>query len=152
MSVSEIFVELQGFLAAEQDIREARPLSPHPLSLSLLSWAATPGPPPSLRFEWWGSLRGWVAPRLVSAQGTSLPRPPILLPGPGPLCSGLGSLASPTSFGCQFSSFLAYVYVEASVSAWDSDDTCLLCLFIGVLKARVPFSLKLSYGFSFHVE
>ncbi|PNJ58559.1 TSN isoform 10 [Pongo abelii] len=32
MSVSEIFVELQGFLAAEQDIREASPLpSPFPL-------------------------------------------------------------------------------------------------------------------------
>ena len=48
MSVSEIFVELQGFLAAEQDIREASPRLPISLPLSLPSWAATPGPPPSL--------------------------------------------------------------------------------------------------------
>ncbi|KAI4544281.1 translin isoform X1 [Ovis canadensis] len=46
MSVSEIFVELQGFLAAEQDIREASPRLPISLPLSLPSWAATPGPPP----------------------------------------------------------------------------------------------------------
>jgi hypothetical protein len=32
MSVSEIFVELQGFLAAEQDIREASFLPPIPFS------------------------------------------------------------------------------------------------------------------------
>lgn len=36
MSVSEIFVELQGFLAAEQDIREASPLPPHLLFPTLL--------------------------------------------------------------------------------------------------------------------
>lgn len=48
MSVSEIFVELQGFLAAEQDIREVSLFSPQPLSLSLPSWATSLGPFPSL--------------------------------------------------------------------------------------------------------
>ncbi|KAF0884302.1 TSN protein, partial [Crocuta crocuta] len=42
MSVSEIFVELQGFLAAEQDIREASLLSSPPLSLSFLAWPPRP--------------------------------------------------------------------------------------------------------------
>lgn len=44
MSVSEIFVELQGFLAAEQDIREVSLFSPQPLSLP--RWATSLGPFP----------------------------------------------------------------------------------------------------------
>ncbi|XP_021574754.1 translin isoform X2 [Carlito syrichta] len=61
MSVSEIFVELQGFLAAEQDIREASPLPPGPLPLPLplSGWAAPPGPPPSLGLGRRGRLRGF---------------------------------------------------------------------------------------------
>lgn len=125
MSVSEIFVELQGFLAAEQDIREVSPFSSPPLSLP--SWATLSlGPSPLLSLERWGSLRGWFLPLMCQLRASSSPLP-ILLPTPDSRCSDLGSSASPASFECQFSS-LALVYVESSVRSWDSDNARFMCL------------------------
>lgn len=70
MSVSEIFVELQGFLAAEQDIREVSLFSPQPLSLSLPSWATSLGPFLSLCLERWGSLEDGLLPLLFHLQAS----------------------------------------------------------------------------------
>lgn len=138
MSVSEIFVELQGFLAAEQDIREVSPFSPPPLPLPRGA-TRQPGPSPSLSLERWAVLRGGFFPSRVSL-GRAPPLP-ILLPAPDSPCSDLGSSASPASSECQFSSS-ALVYVESSVSSWDSDNARFMYKFVvGVLKARVASPL-----------
>lgn len=74
MSVSEIFVELQGFLAAEQDIREASlpTFLPFPCQAGLLA----PAPARSLVF---GS-DGFRLGRLSVPDSTSLLAPQHHLP------------------------------------------------------------------------
>lgn len=79
MSVSEIFVELQGFLAAEQDIREAS--LPILFSFSLPGWATWSRPAPSLVF----GPDGFRLGRLSVPGSTSLLAPQHHLP----LCMSL---------------------------------------------------------------
>lgn len=131
-------MELQGFLAAEQDIREASPLSSPPLSLLagphrsalLVALSRAVGKPPGVG----------CYPTCFSL-GHVPPPPEILLPCLDSLCSSLGSSVSPTWFECHSSSLSALVSVESSVSAWDSRQHASHVFVVVGLKAHVASSL-----------